>query len=194
MTRLLKTGGNTPLYQIKITLAWSKPPIWRRVIVPADMTLDRFHDVIQRVMGWTDSHLHQFILGRTFYGKPDRQFADMGNETLSERLHTIAELAPAARKRFLYEYDFGDSWNHEVLVEKVLPPDPAFRHPVCVAGANACPPDDCGGIPGYYEMLAALANPKHPEHENLTEWIGGKWDADAFDLDQTNAALKRMKA
>ena len=194
MISLNETGGGIPLYQIKITLARSKPPIWRRVIVRADMPLNRFHDVIQRVMGWTNSHLHQFVLGRTFYGKPNPEFADMGSETLNEKRYTIADLAPGARKKFHYEYDFGDSWDHEVLVEKVLPPDPAFKHPVCVGGAEACPPDDCGGIYGYYEMLAALANPKHPEHADLKEWIGGEWDAEAFDLNATNAALKRIKA
>jgi pRiA4b ORF-3-like protein len=194
MTRLLKTRGNAPLYQIKITLAWSDPPIWRRVIVPADMTLNRFHDVIQWVMGWTDSHLHQFVVGKTFYGKPDPEFADMGSETLSEKRYTIADLAPAAKKNFVYEYDFGDGWCHKIVVEKVLPPDPALKHPVCVAGANACPPEDCGGIGGYYELLAAVADPRHPEHENVKEWIGGEWDAARFDLEETNAILKRIRA
>jgi len=144
-----------PLYQIKITLAWSKPPIWRRVIVRSDMRLNRFHDVIQRAMGWTDSHLHQFVVDKTFYGKPNPEHS----ETLNERNYTIAQLAPAVRKKFIYEYDFGDGWNHELLVEKVLPADPAFKHPVCVGGALACPPEDCGGIYGYYEKLAALATP-----------------------------------
>jgi hypothetical protein len=191
MINLNEPGGGARLYQIKITLAWSKPPIWRRVIVRSDMTLDRFHEVIQRVMPWTGTHLHQFVLGRTFYGVPDPEF---GNESLDEQEYTIADLGPAARKKFHYEYDFGDSWRHELVVEKVLPPDPAFKHPVCVDGANACPPEDCGGMPGYYELLAVLANPKHPEHKNMKEWFGGEWDAEWFDLKQTNAALKRIKA
>jgi hypothetical protein len=193
MITLNEPGGGVPLYQIKITLAGSKPPIWRRVIVRANMPLDRFHDVIQQAMGWTNSHLHQFIIGRTFYGVPDPGFPGMGSETLNEKRYTIADLAPAARKKFMYEYDFGDGWCHELLVEKVLPPDAAFKHPVCLAGAKACPPEDCGGIYGYYDMLAALANPRHPSHEELTEWIGDEWDPEWFDLNQINAALKRIK-
>jgi len=193
MIGLNEPSVGAPRYQIKITLAWSKPPIWRRVIVRSDMKLNRFHDVIQRVMGWTDSHLHQFIVGRTFYGKPDPEVTHIGSPTLNEKHYSIADLAPAARNKFIYEYDFGDGWNHEVLVEKVLPPDPAFKHPICVAGARARPPEDCGGIHGYYEMLTALANPKHPRHQDMKEWIG-EWDPYAFDLDVTNADLKRMKA
>jgi hypothetical protein len=193
MIRLANAGGGTPLNQLKITLRYSEPPIWRRVIVRADMTLDRFHWVIQTAMGWTNSHLHQFLVGRTCYGVPDREFDDLG-EMLNEKRYTVADLAPTAKQKFIYEYDFGDSWEHEVRVEKVLPPDPAFKHPVCLAGAHACPPDDCGGIHGYYEMLEALADPKHERHEEMLEWIGGEWDAGRFDLEDINARLKRLKA
>jgi hypothetical protein len=194
----VQAAGGIPLYQLKLTLRRSKPPIWRRVVVRADMTLDRLHNVIQIAMGWTDSHLHQFVAGsgfaRTTYGRPDPEFADMGSETLNEKRFTVADLAPAARRKFSYEYDFGDSWEHEVVVEKVLPPDPALKHPACLAGANACPPEDCGGLWGYYNLLEILADPKHPEHEEMKEWIGGGCDPPEFDLDVVNAALKRLKA
>lgn len=189
-----ETGGGAPLYQIKITLKWSKPPIWRRVLVRADMKLDRLHNVIQVVMPWTNSHLHQFIVAQTYYGMPHPDYADMGSEMLNEKRYTVANLAPAAKKKFIYEYDFGDGWQHDVTVEKILPPDPGFKHPVCLAGANACPPDDCGGIPGYYNLLEALANPKHPDHAHLKEWIGGEWDPARFNLDDANTMLKRLKA
>ncbi len=194
MIGLVEPSGGVPIYQLKITLKWSKPPIWRRVLVRADMRLDRLHNVIQLVMPWTNSHLHQFIVGRTSYGVPDPEFADMGGEMLNEKRHTLADLAPAAKKKFIYEYDFGDGWAHDVVVEKVLPPDAGFKHPVCLAGANACPPDDCGGIPGYYNLLEALANPKHPEHSDLKEWIGGEWDPVLFDLEAANSCLKKLKA
>src|SRR5438093_2192361 len=115
----------------------------------------------------------------------------MGRETLNEKRYKVADLAPAAKKKFIYEYDFGDGWQHEVVVEKVLPPDPAFKHTTCLAGANACPPDDCGGIPGYYDLLETLENPKHPDHADMKEWIGGEWDAARFDLEGTNRMLKR---
>ena len=189
-----KRSKAVEVYQIKVTLEGSQPPIWRRVQVASDTTLANFHMVLQRVMGWTNSHMHQFIVGRTFYGRPDPAFADMGSETLGEKRYKVADLAPVAKKKFIYEYDFGDGWQHEVVVEKVLPPDPAFKHTTCLAGANACPPDDCGGIPGYYNLLEALADPKHPEHADLKEWIGGEWDAARFDLDAANAMLKRLKA
>ena len=190
-------GGISP-YQLKITLRGSKPPIWRRVVVRADMTLDRLHAVIQIAMGWTDSHLHQFFAGsgfaRTCYGTPDPEFADKGSETLNEKRYTVADLAPAPRRKFSYEYDFGDSWEHEVVLEKLLPPDSAFKHPTCLAGANACPPEDCGGVWGYSNLLKILADPKHPEHEEMREWLGGEFDPSTFDLNGVNAVLKRLKA
>ena len=191
MIRLADTGGGTPLYRLKITLRDCKPPIWRRVVVRADMKLDRLHRVIQIAMGWTDSHLHQFVAGGAYYGQPD---PGGDAEMLNEKRYTVTDLAPGAKQKFIYEYDFGDSWQHEVLVEGVLPPDLDFKHPVCLGGANACPPEDCGGIPGYYDLLAALADPKHEQHEEMKEWVGGAWDATRFSLEHTNAGLKRIKA
>lgn len=186
------------LYQLKITLKGSKPPIWRRVVVRADMRLNRLHNVIQIAMGWTDSHLHQFIVGTrpgaTYFGVPDPEFDDMGGKTLNEKRYRVADLAPTAKKKFIYEYDFGDDWEHEVVAEKILPPDLAFKHPICLAGANACPPEDCGGIYGYYDLLKILADPKHPEHEDMKEWIGEDFDPTRFDLIEINAELRRLKA
>jgi hypothetical protein len=188
-----RSSGASPLYQLKITLKWSRPAIWRRVIVPADLRLDRLHWVIQIAMGWTNSHLHQFVLGRDFYGEPDPGGDGFETETLNEKRYSVADLAPAAKQKFIYEYDFGDGWEHEVNVDKILPSDPGFKHPVCLAGENACPPEDCGGVGGYDNLLAALGDSTHPEHENLKDWIGGGWDAARFDLDEVNAALKQLK-
>ena len=194
----IQPGGGVPLDQLKITLKWSKPPIWRRVVMRGDMPLHRLHEVIQIAMGWMGGHMHQFITRKgfaaTYYGTPNPGFADMGQEMLNEREFTVADLAPAAKRKFIYEYDFGDSWEHEIVVEKILPPDPAFRHPVCLAGANACPPEDCGGISGYYDLLEILADAKHPEHENMKEWIGGEFDAEAFSLEGVNVVFKQIKA
>jgi hypothetical protein len=194
MIRLADIGGGTPLYRLKITVRDCKPPIWRRIVVRADTKLDRLHRVIQTAMGWLDCHLHQFVVGGVYYGQPDHEGDDFGTETLNEKRYTVTDLAPGAKQKFIYEYDFGDSWEHEVLVEQVLPPDPAFKHPVCRGGANACPPEDCGGVSGYYDLLAALADPKHEQHEEMKEWVGGVWDATRFSLDRTNAGLKRIKA
>ncbi len=196
--RFKASSPETPRYQLKLTLKWSKPPIWRRVVVRADMTLEDLHEVIQMAMGWTNSHMHQFIGGsgfkRVFYGRADPALGEMRGEMLDEQCHTVADLAPAAKRKFIYEYDFGDSWEHEVVVEKILPPDAAFKHPVCLAGAKACPPEDCGGVGGYSNLLEIMANPKHPEHEDLKDGIGGELTAAKFSLDEVNAMLKRLKA
>jgi len=168
------------------------------VLVRGDMRLDRLHNVIQIAMGWTNSHLHQFVTGSriaaTFYGTPDPEFANLGSQMLTEKRFTLAHIAPAAKSKFIYEYDFGDSWEHEIVAEKILPPDPAFKHPMCLAGANACPPEDCGGMGGYYSMLEALASPKHPEHNEVKQWIGGDFDPQDFSSEGVNIAFKRLKA
>jgi len=187
-------GSGANLYQMKVTLKWTKPAIWRRVVVREDMKLDRLHSVIQLAMGWTNSHLHQFFAGGESYGVPDPDYDDMGTKMLNEKRYTLADLTRSGKNKFIYEYDFGDGWVHEVNVEKVLAPDAQFKHPVCLGGANACPPEDCGGIPGFYNFVEAMVNPKHPEHEELKEWYGGEWDATRFDAGAVNQELKRIKA
>jgi len=182
------------LYQLKITLKGSDPPIWRRVVVRSDMPLRRLHGVIQRVMGWTDSHLHRFIVGETYYGTPDPEMMGFGRQTLSEKRYTVAEVAPAVKRSFVYEYDFGDGWEHKIVVEKILPPDPEFQHPICLAGANACPPEDCGGIGGYNELIEILADPQNPEHESMKEWLGYDVDPARFNIEIANGTLNRLKA
>jgi len=190
--------SNAPLYQLKITLRHSEPKIWRRVVIRADMPLDQMHNVIQVAMGWRHSHMHQFIVGRgsatQFYGEPDSEFLDMGDNMLDERRYSVADLAPAAKQKFIYEYDFGDSWEHEVMVEKTLPPDADFKHPVCLGGAMACPPEDCGGLGGYSNLLEVLADPKHPEHEEMKEWVGGGFHAEEFCVEDVNEILRRLGA
>jgi hypothetical protein len=185
-----------PLYQLKMTLKWSDPPIWRRVVVRSDMPLHRLHGVIQRVMGWTDSHLHQFIVGNKYYGTPDPQMMafGFGNQILNEKRYTVADLVPAVKTSFVYEYDFGDGWEHKIVVEKILAPDPEFQHPVCLAGANNCPPEDCGGIGGYSELIEILADARHPEHESKKEWLGYDFDPARFSLEIANGVLRRLKA
>jgi hypothetical protein len=183
-----------PLYQLKITLKGSHPPIWRRVVVRSDMSLHRLHGVIQRVMGWTDSHLHQFIVADTYYGTPEPEMMGFDRQTLSEKRYSVSEVAPAVKRSFVYEYDFGDGWQHKIVVEKILPPDPAFRHPACLAGANACPPEDCSGIGGYDELVEILAEPQHPEYESMKEWLGYAFDPTHFNLEIANGVLSRLKA
>ncbi len=188
-----------PRYQIKITLTGSGPSIWRRLVVRKDLPLDLLSDVIQIAMGWEGCHLHQFITGttratRVFYGVADPDFGPVDEDILDERDYTLAQLAPAAKRKFRYEYDFGDGWEHEVVVEKTLPPDPAFKYSVCLAGENACPPEDCGGIGGFYRLLEALADPEDPEHEEMQGWVEADWNPAAFDCERVNAGLKKFKA
>lgn len=179
-----------PIYQLKITLHQSKPPIWRRVLVPGNITLGQLHYVIQIVMGWSNYHLHQFIVGKTYYSDPTFELGKYGSRVYNEDSITLMRLVPGEKFKFQYEYDFGDDWLHDILVEKILPPDPERQLPVCVKGVRACPPEDVGGIWGYYNFLEALENPDHPEHTIYTEWIGGKWDAEAFHLDKVNEWLR----
>lgn len=176
-----------PIYQLKITLYDSKPPIWRRVLVPGNITLGELHHVIQAAMGWYNCHLHQFVIANRYYGDPA---VDLSYEVWNENDARIHQVVPGEGFKFSYEYDFGDGWLHNILVEKILPPDPERALPVCLKGRRACPPEDVGGIWGYYDFLEALQDPNHPEHTTYLEWIGGRWDAEAFDLDETNNRLK----
>lgn len=152
----------------------SRPPIWRRFQIPGDVTLYRLHRVLQVVMDWTDSHLHEFMVGKTCFREPhpdDVPSPDV--EVRDERRVRLRELTPKPPFKLVYEYDFGDCWRHEVTVEAVLEPQAGARYPVCLSGKRACPPEDCGGIWGYADFLRAIADPGHPEHEDFMEWIAG---------------------
>ena len=184
------------VYEIKMFLADSDPPIWRRLAVRSDMTLARLHDVIQIVMGWQNCHLHQFIVGDdkdpTYYGVPDMGLmADLGPKTLDDATVQLRDIVKRRGSRFIYEYDFGDSWIHELEVVQVKPLEKGARYPVCLGGERAGPPDDCGGVWGYDNLLQAIADPKHEDHDDLLEWLGGEFDPVAFDLDEVNTALKK---
>lgn len=182
-------ASSIPALQLKITLQGLKPPIWRRVVVRADVTLSALHDIVQRAMGWTDAHLHAFEIDGARYGCPSvDEFAD---DLLDERRHQLGALV-SPRQRFTYEYDFGDGWRHQIIVEKALVPAPDLRLPTCIAGARACPPEDCGGVHGYVELLEALDDPEHERHDELLEWLGGPIDPEAFTLDDINAALAKL--
>ena len=174
------------IYQIKISLIGAKPPIWRTVLVPSNIDLETFHDVIQLAMGWTDSHLHQFIANKVFYGIPDDDFE---LEMEDESKYKLSQLLTKEKDTLIYEYDFGDSWEHKILLEKILPYDSKTVLPVCIKGKRACPPEDCGGIWGYEELLETISDPKHPDHEDMLEWLGGEFDPEEFDLEEINEDL-----
>jgi hypothetical protein len=185
-----KRAPRGDIYQIKVTLKGSKPPIWRRIQVPGDIRLDKLHRVLQVVMGWDDYHLHQFIVGGEYYGEPHPDYEMWGPEMRDETRVSLRQIAPQEKSRFVYEYDFGDGWEHVLLVEKILPPEPGVDYPRCIKGKRACPPEDVGGIWGYYDFLETIANPDDPEHDDLLDWIGGEFDPEHFDLDEVNAGLK----
>lgn len=195
MSESPKTGH---LCQIKVTLKWSKPPIWRRILVPGNLSLEGLHFVIQTAMGWTNSHLHDFVTGpqpgATIYGMLDPEDTWSTRNILDERRYKVTDLLERDQARALYEYDFGDGWLHELLREKTLPPDPGFRYPVCLAGRGDCPPEDCGGIYGYYRLLEILADPKHEEHRDMREWAGGWLQHGRFDRRETNEILRSLRA
>ncbi len=145
----------TPVvYQIKVTLKGSKPPIWRRMRVTSETTLAQLHRILQRVMGWESYHLYQFVVGGIEYGDPG-MLEEMEGE--DARRVTLATLVRGEKDKFFYEYDFGDSWDHELLIEQMLPPEAGKYYPVCLAGKRACPPEDCGGIWGYAGFLNRTA-------------------------------------
>lgn len=178
------------IYQLKVTLKDIRPPIWRRIQVPSNISLNKLHRILQEVMPWYDCHLHQFIIGGVYYGTPDPDFI---SETKSDRTVKLNQVIAGPKARCMYEYDFGDSWEHEIVVEKVLPPEEGVRYPICLAGKRACPPEDVGGTPGYARFLEAIRNPEHEEHAEWLEWVGGSFDPEACDLDEINRGLKSIR-
>ena len=182
------------VYQFKITLRGSKPPIWRRIQV-ADCTLDRLHEHIQTAMGWTNSHLHQFEIKGKRYGDPELIVDGFDDSNCADSTRTrIRKILPKTGKRFSFtdEYDFGDGWDHEILFEGCPQKEPGKRYPLCIEGERACPPEDVGGIGGFYEFLEALADPEHDQHDDLMEW-GGEFEPEKFDARQATKEMKEVK-
>ncbi len=182
--------AQSSIHQLKVAIKHIRPPVWRRLQVRRDVTLATLHDIVQAAFGWTDSHLHQFVIGDAYYGVPDPEGDVWGGRTNEERKTRLDDVVGGGVKRFAYEYDFGDGWEHEIIVEKVLSPEAGVSYPRCVAGRRACPPEDCGGPWGYAELLAALGDPGHPEHEEMLDWAGGDFDPEAFDLQAVNMLLR----
>jgi len=178
-----------PIYQLKITLMDTKPPIWRRILVSANVRLDIFHLILQETMGWMNEHLHQFTAHGASYGP---QFNDLGGELEyeDEARYRLSQLLNQEKDSLRYEYDFGDSWQHKITLEKILPHDNTVQVPVCIKGKRNGPPEDCGGVWGYDDLVEILSNPKHPEYQHMKEWLGSEFDPEHFDLDEINAALR----
>jgi hypothetical protein len=174
------------IFQIQISLQGSKPKIWRRILVKSDITLVDFHKIIQTVMGWTNSHLHLFQHGRDSYSPEEFEVED----TKNSRKVKLNSLLKKEKDKIKYEYDFGDDWQHDILLEKILPLDKTMPIPSCIDGKGNCPPEDCGGIRGFEEIKTILANSKHKQYEEIMEWLGGEFDPDYFDKNEINEMLK----
>jgi hypothetical protein len=180
--------------QLKIALKNSSPPIWRRVLVKSSISFYELHCTTQIVMGWGNYHLYEFKIGNYRIGVNDEYYDDPesgGSEIIDSTEITLDEvLSQGNVKIFSYEYDFGDSWIHSIVVEKTLPLDPDKYYPVCIKGKLNSPPEDCGGLYGYYDLLEIISNKKNPEHKEMIEWLGGRFDPNEFNLDDVNVSLE----
>ena len=173
------------VYQFKITLKHIRPPIWRRIQVPKTYTFQDLHVAIQDVMGWEGYHLHEFEMADPVTGLEMRigvPSEDFGfSEVLQEQKEPISGYFFRENQSAEYTYDFGDDWEHLILLEKILPRDEDVKYPICIKGKRACPPEDCGGVWGYEELLEALHDPDSEEDEELLEWLGEGFDPEYFD-------------
>ena len=180
--------------RMHIKLAHIEPPIWRRILVPADITLAQLHEAIQSVMGWTRSHLHEFRIDETKYGIPDEISWDSSDRVRPEGDVFLHDVLNHAEQTFTYVYDFGDDWHHELVVEEILETESDQRGAYCLGGERNCPPEDVGGPFFYPEFLRAIADPSHEDHEHFSEWVGDDFDPEAFDAVSVNEGLEFMAA
>ena len=190
----MTTKKPVKIYQLKITLKDIAPPIFRILQIKGNASLGKLHDYIQGVMGWNDCHMHEFkIKGKQYQAKAQMDNDLDTTKAYDERKYTIKQLLNEG-DTFEYIYDYGDYWEHEIIVEKILEPEEEVYYPICVYGERACPPEDCGGEIGYEDLLIALNDPTHEEHEHYKEWAGEDFDPDKFDLKATNWILELIKS
>jgi hypothetical protein len=193
-----KSGKPREVYQIKVTLLGTEPPIWRRLLVPADLTLVDLHHVVQAAMAWDGDHAHEFVIGQQRFGKPtaEGQFLAQLRGTpakVSEEGVRLSSVLRFVGSKAVYTYDFGDNWEHMIRFEKALPREPRKLYPVCIGGELHSPPDDCGGVPGYYSLVDAIRDPDHERHAEMLDWVGEEFDPEAFSVDEVNARLSYLQ-
>lgn len=180
------------VHQLRISLTGSEPEIWRSFKVNSNTTFADLHLIIQTVMGWENDHLYEFRNKEFTIGiEPDDAFFADANLIKADTIKIIDALL-RKRSNIMYTYDFGDSWEHQVVVEEIIK-DETPLYPICVSGAMKCPPEDCGGIWGYENMLEIIKNEKHPEHGSMLEWLGGSFDPEYFSVDKVNKVLSKPK-
>ncbi|MGC9237832.1 MAG: plasmid pRiA4b ORF-3 family protein [Thiomonas sp.] len=181
------------IYQLHIQLLYLEPRVWRRFWVPGAITLAGLDQVIQAVMGWTNSHLHEFEIEGQRYGMALDEYP-VDKPAKLDKDFRLADLLGTSVQNFIYTYDFGDDWRHVVTVEQLLKPDPEYNTwPQCLEGQNACPPEDVGGPPGYLSFLEAVLDPTHEEYKAMRRWFGGPFDPAGFDVNAVNIALRDVE-
>ena len=179
--------------QLRVELKRVEPLVWRRILVPENITLAKLHGVLINAMGWMGGHLHEYEIARQRYGVPDDEWPDA--EPLNdERRVRLKSLLETGLRRFTYIYDLGDYWEHVVTVEDLVVPKPGLPPVRCTGGENACPPEDVGSADGYAAFLEILKDPTHEDHASMLEWAGGSFDPTAFSLDEINQRLADIKA
>jgi len=177
------------VFRLRIQLNSVHPVVWRRLLVPGAVRMAKLSDMLLAAMGWTNSHLHAFLVGDQRYGM---LFDEYPEGEIDEKDVTVLQ-ALRNERRFVYEYDFGDGWEHEVVIEELTWIYFGLKYAVCLDGERACPPEDVGGPWGYSEFLDAVADPAHEEHDSYLEWVGGSFDPGEFDLGAVNAALQKVR-
>lgn len=174
------------IYQLRIQLEYiNKPPIWREVQVADDTTLYLLHCIIQGAMGWDNCHLHQFMSGNQYFGIPH---PDYGDSMLDARKISLSKLLKKEKDWLHYEYDFGDGWLHRITLEKIGQPEANKTYPILIKGKGACPPEDCGGPPGYEDLKEIMADTNHEEYKEMAEWLDGEFDPNKFNLSENQHA------
>jgi len=175
------------VHQLKVALRGVKPPVWRRIVVRSDLSLGELAPILEGAMGWLGGHLHAFDVDGIWYGRPD---PDWASDDLDEDQYRLSDVLPAVGDKMRWEYDFGDGWEHNVQVEKIVEAETGLGYPVCLAGRRACPPEDCGGPHGYAQLLEVLADSSHPEHEELKNWAPIDFDPDYFDVEEASLEMR----
>jgi hypothetical protein len=181
------------IYQLKITLSEIYPPIFRILQIKSNASLDKLHDYVQGVMGWTNSHLHEFLIKGRVFQDVSHIYEPQEPDVLNERRHRLNNLVKEG-ETFKYIYDFGDDWTHEITLEKVIEPSPGVYYPICIYGERSCPPEDSGGTMGYEQLLEIINDQNHEDHQQYLEWVGEGFDPDKFDLEEVNEVLDIIKS
>ena len=179
--------GTKTVHRLKITLRSVKPPVWRRIEVASDTTLGELSPMLEGVMGWYGGHLHAFDVDGTDYSPPD---PDWDSDDLDENKYRLGDVLPTVGEKMTWDYDFGDGWRHNVVVEAITPAEAGLTYPLCITGRRACPPEDCGGPWRYAAILEALRDPNHPDGEDLLAMVPPGFDPARFDAEETSRAMR----